>query len=334
MENRPKVQHYVTASYLRKFATGAGRKAMLYVYERDKSEPFRQKPEQTARATNYYSIKKGNGTWDDSIENLLGDVESTAVPLVDKLSSSEFSPSWNDRINIAIFIAFQEFRVPWARAQMDALYRGIIDRTMRFATQVPGAVEHDLYEMEQRGIDTKGVTAAAIREFVKTGKYKINVAPGVSLKMMLHQVETLSRFYSQMMWTVVKPQSDRLFLTSDNPVAKFDPTNNGFRGIGLVNPNVQIRFPLTKTACLAINHDHERVRRIGMLRQAGKTSDADALRDLLPKVIYADINNQAVERINRMTISYAARYVYSPMRLDYIPHWLSGEPEGLRILVE
>jgi hypothetical protein len=111
MKNRPKVQHYVTASYLRRFSTGAGRKALLYVYERSKNDPFRQKPEQAARATNYYSVKRKDGAWDDSIENLLSDVESTALPLIEKLSAQDFVPSWNDRISIAIFIAFQEFRV-------------------------------------------------------------------------------------------------------------------------------------------------------------------------------------------------------------------------------
>lgn len=333
MKNRPKVQHYVTASYLHKFTTGAGRKAMLYVYERNKSNPFRQKPEQAARATNCYSVKREDGTWDDSIENLLGDVESTAVPLIERLSAHDFSPSWNDRVSIAIFIAFQEFRVPWARAQMETLYRGLIDKTLKFTTRVPGGIERDLETMKKRGVATEDIHPQVIREIIEKGKYKINISPGVSLKMMLEQVETVSRFYSQMMWKVLRSTADRPFVTSDNPVVKFVPTNDGFRGVGLVNPNIEIRFPLTKTGCLVISHDHDRVHRIGELRQAGKTSEADSLRDLLPKLTFVTVDKQTVEHINLMAISYAAKHVYSPMRLNYISHWLTGEPEGLRIVV-
>lgn len=334
MKTRPKGQHYVTAAYLRKFATGSGRRAMLYVYERDRDEPYRQKPERAARVTNYYSIRKEDGSWDDSIEDLLGQVESTAVPLIERLAIADFEPSWNDRINISTFIGFQEFRVPWTRQQMENLYKGLISHMMRFTAAVPGQMEADLERMKAKGIDVKDVTADQLREMIKGGRYEIEVNPAASLMPMLEQVPEVSQIYAQMMWTVLCSREGSLFVTSDNPVVKFDPTyREGFYGIGIMNRYIEIRFPLTRTACLVMTHDHERLQDILELEDAGETVKAGAVRNSLPRTKFVRVGEETAFFINSLTIMHAKTNVYSPTRLDYAPQILKGEPGGIRIHV-
>ncbi len=68
MKTRPKIQQNVARSYLHGFATGAGRQARIWAYLRNRTKRFLQKPDTAARQTNFYSIQRADGGWDDSIK--------------------------------------------------------------------------------------------------------------------------------------------------------------------------------------------------------------------------------------------------------------------------
>jgi hypothetical protein len=80
---RPVRHHFVTRAYLGGFADGRGQ---LHIYERGKEKPFILTPEKAAWQRNYYTIKRADGTFDDTIECFLNDeVESPAIAVVRKL---------------------------------------------------------------------------------------------------------------------------------------------------------------------------------------------------------------------------------------------------------
>ncbi len=332
MKERPKVQHYLSQAYLRGFATGSGRKAMLYVYERNRPEPFRQKPQRAARETNYYSFQKPDGSTDDSVESLLGLIENEAIPVLRKMASQATQLSWEGRDRVALFVAFQELRVPWTRENFEGLHGQLIQRLSEFRARIPGLLERDLRELEQKGKDLKGVTADSLREFLERGEFTIAVSPVVSLLNMLQLAPLLHGFYIEMKWTVLRAPGTAFFVTSDNPVVKFDRNyRGGFFGIGLASPTIEIRFPIDKNTCLVITHDRDRQDRWHELMEAGRQTEAAELRQALPRTEFLKVGERVVETINALTIAYARRFVYSSAKDPRIPPMMQGEPQGLRI---
>jgi Protein of unknown function (DUF4238) len=92
---RPKQQHYVTRAYLEGFLGNS--EQHLVCYGRGKG-PFRKSPGDLACQRNYYAIRKTDGTWDDSLEELIGKtVEDPGVPVIQKLASGRTRLSWTER---------------------------------------------------------------------------------------------------------------------------------------------------------------------------------------------------------------------------------------------
>ncbi len=330
--NHRQAHHYVTQSYLRGFSTGSGRKAMLYVYERNRPEPFRQKPQQAARQTDYYSFQKQDGTRDNSVEALLGLVEGEAVPILRDLASKEFQPNWDQRARVALLIAFQELRVPWLRENIQDVQGEIVKWMAKSQASAPGLLESDLRELEERGRPITGVTADSLREFITRGEYDIQVNPAVSLLNMLQLAPLLHGFYIEMKWTVIRSSGRTQFVTSDNPVVKTDPCyRGGFYGVGLYSRTIEIRFPISKTACLLITKDRQREDRWHELINAGRELEARQLRETVPSTTFVQPPDAIVGEINALTIRYAKRFVYSPRRDARITEIIQGEPQGLRI---
>jgi hypothetical protein len=331
MKNRPKVQHYVAQSYLRGFAVGAGRHASLYVYERNKARPFRQTPQQAARETDYYTVRNADGVPDDSIEDLLAAVESEAVPVIRSVCSTDIQLSWEGRNKIALFLGFQEFRVPWTRRQIEKLYGTLLDFAMTGHAKAPGLLEHTMQIMRDQGYDFGSVTAQSMRESIERKDHTIEVSPQVSLTSLVQMAPVASAYYREMDWTVMKCHGKPFFITSDNPVVKFAPeSGRPSLGVGIMNPAIQIWFPMSKTTSLIIRHDTDRMRRYNELMQKGETAKAAELRDTVPRITYRKAADPIVHSMNHMIACYATRFVFSPTANDALPDLLRGEPAAIQ----
>ncbi len=333
-KKRTKGQHSVPQSYLRSFATGAGRKAMVYVYERNKPEPFKQKPNQAARETNYYSFRRSDGTWDDGVESLLQMVEGKAVPVLKRMAVDDVHVDWEGRNWVALFIAFQELRVSWTRKNFENVYVQLIRRLTELRASVPGQLERDLETLEREGNSMEGVTPDSLREFLRRGEYRLRISPVFSLATMLEMAPLLFSFYFEMKWTILRAPEGSFFVTSDNPVVKFDPEHRGgFNGIALISPTIEIRVPISKSSCLLITHDCKRQETWHELMKAGKEAEAKELRQAIPPTEYVQVDQHVVDTVNKLTVAYAARFVYSAIKDSGIPPMMTGEPQGVRFEV-
>jgi len=305
---------------------------MIHIYERNKSEPFRQKPDKAARETNYYSIRKADDTYDDSVESFLSAVESDAIPVLSRLANENIHLPWEDRGKVAFFVALQELRVPWARDNAEKAYGELIRRISQMSAHFPDYYERILKEMEEKGEDLKGVTADSLREFIDRDEYTIEVDPILSLQTMLQVAPELHRRYIEMKWTILRALGG--FVTSDNPVVRHDPEyRGGFYGLGLASRTVEINFPISKNACLVITHDRNREDRWHELMATGEEEKAKELRRTVPTIEYTRPSAEIVNRINGMTVAYADRFVFSPVQHPGIPQIFTGKPKGFRIQV-
>ena len=240
----PKAQHYVTQSYLRGFATGAGKKARLYVYERGRTEPFQQHPERVARQNYYYSFADENGELNHSVEEFLGKIESSAMPVLTRIAAEDFQPTWEERGWLAGFVAMQELRVPWAREGIDEMASQVIKHMTRFIVSTPGKVEQTLERMKADGKKVGPNLAEEIREMVEKDQYDLDIDPRYSLGLMLQMLPEVTQRYMEMKWLIARTTEDRPFITGDNPVVRINPkyTGNFYDHHGINHKNIEIRF--------------------------------------------------------------------------------------------
>ena len=235
---------------------------------------------------------------------------------------------------ITLFVALQELRVPWTRQNLGNVYGQLVKRVNESRAAIPGLLERDLRTLEESGETLEGVTADSLREFLQRGEYTIEVNPAVSLRSMLELAPLLHGFYIEMQWTILRAPGTAQFITSDNPVIKFDPNyRGGFYGVGMYSDTIEIRFPVSRTACLFITQDHDRQNEWHKLMEAGKRSEAETLRRRVPTIRFLQASPRAVETINGLTIEYATRFVYSSVRDTRIPRIMQGEPRALRFQV-
>ena len=194
---------------------------------------------------------------------------------------------------------------------------------------MPGLLESDIEELRERGVESS-IDATALREFLKRGEYTVHADPKVSLLTMLQMAPMLHRFYIEMKWTVLHTSSSTQFVTSDNPVVKFDPEYRG-GGIAFASPTIQVKFPVTKSAMLVVTHDRTREETWHQLVRAGRQDEAKVLRETLPLIDYLDVQPSQVKAMNRHTTLYTERFAYAPDRDSELVELLRGESQAVRI---
>jgi hypothetical protein len=105
--------------------------------------------------------------------------------------------------------------------------------------------------------------------------------------------------------------SDYKYITSDNPVYYIDPSQDprSFHGVGLINENIEVTFPLSKELTL-----------LATWKKYLKT--------------YLRTNNKLVKEINQRSIMSADKYVFAHNRsesLNKIVQRYKGSAPVLRV---
>ncbi len=236
---RPKQHHYVTKAYLEGFLRPSEQHLMCYGRGRG---PFRRSPEDLACQRNYYALKKDDGTWDDSIETLIGStVEGPGLPIIQKLSSGNTRLTWQDRNRISLLIAFQEMRTPSAR-----------ERTRAFSRALRERVSHDIKAADphQNSVQIVGASGASTVTLDEMLKVHDEICDDHSMEIhrsLMGAALKLSELLRYMKFTVHYPTGDEEFITTDTPVIRV------FRGTaplgtGINRSDVEIRFPLSRNS--------------------------------------------------------------------------------------
>lgn len=243
---RPKQQHYVTRAYLEGFLRPPQRHLQCYGRNRG---PFARLPEDLASQRNYYALKKSDGSWDDSVERLLGEaVESPGLPVLQKLASGRTRLNRLERQRLALLMAFQETRTPAAREKVRGFSKLLNDKII---SEVRSG------DPEQKSIKLWGESGAAevtLEQMVKDQEVLCNDHAMEIHRMMGGAALKLAEVYKQMKFTVLYPTSEEEFITSDTPVIRVFPGGPSV-GAGLDRLNVEVRFPLSRRAFLTLTHD-------------------------------------------------------------------------------
>jgi hypothetical protein len=327
MMNRPIQQHFVNRAYLQGFADAKGR---LHIYEREKEEPFVLAPEKAARQRNYYSVKRKDGTFDDTIEHFLDkEVEAPAMAVIRKLSDSNEQPTVEDRFALGRWIAFQELRTPLHRGGIEGTAEKLLSQVMEMTAAAPGYIEHVLEKLKEDGQDF-GVTAEELRKSVENDGFEIEVKPVFSLEIMMIAEEFVP-YIALMNWTLLSAPDGVPFVTSDHPVIRHDADVRSPVRYGYASPTIEFGLPLTVSKYLFINRNAERERRFVELRKAGKEREAEEFRLALPAMGVKDLDAETTWKLKDGTIRSAPRFIFCPDEDAKYAELLAKEPWTLRI---
>jgi Protein of unknown function (DUF4238) len=253
------------------------------------------------------------------------------MPVLNRIAEKDFQPGWEDRGWLAGLIAIHEMRVPWMREGLDAMTAQMMKQLMRAAVHAPSYLEGTIKRMEA---DDKGIgptSAQEIRKFIQDDQYDLKIDPTHSLGLMIQMLPDMTQRHAEMKWTIARTTENYPFLTGDNPVVRTNPKYTGtfYDGFGVDNKNIEIRFPLNRTAALVITHDMTRVEEWNRLIEAGREDEARKLRETVPVTTFRTAAPNIVTIVNSGTARYARRFVYAYAKDEAICEMMGDEPGGL-----
>src|SRR5262249_53901172 len=121
-----------------------------------------------------------------------------------------------DRQRIAIFVAYQEFRIPRMKDAIQGFMGEVAQRILRVSVEHPDSMKRTF---EKMGKPISDSDLARLVAYVKNGEMtvKVNKIPWLAAG----EVPTdIARLLANMPWTVLEAPSGFEFLTSDCPITK------------------------------------------------------------------------------------------------------------------
>jgi len=258
-----KRQHFVPRSYLAGFVdptTQRGHEPYLWVYERGQAEPYARAPKKVAIRSYYYSFATPSGKRDD-VEKLLASLETSGIPVLRALVKGRNPADLSDaeRRSFSFFVGMLDVRVPSFRHTIESFAARLIRDAILVEAQHPEYFERKMQEAHAAKDLIPPDDLEALREFVLSGEYTIQVDPLLSLQSLIKLAPTVAEYVYAYQWRVLEAPPDAAFITSDCPLVKVStkklPPPYGW-GTGWETPWMEATLPLTTQHCLLLSQHH------------------------------------------------------------------------------
>ena len=243
-------------------------------------------PEKAAVIKGYYSIDPpGLDIDENAIESLLSLIESHCAPVVRKIQNKEELSS-EDKEKFSVFLGFMLTRVPQYRNATEDIASKTIKSLLMILASDQEAFEREFKAYQQQTGRKIEFPIEKIREFILDKEsYEVKAHRNVSLAFMDLAIK-VAPIFLDMKWSFWEATEDYKYLTSDNPLYYFDRTAPSNAGVGLINRNIEVYFPVSRDIMfLGFWHNVQGYRRS---------------------------NNSQVKDWNKNTIIFATRFVFSP----------------------
>lgn len=308
---RPKQHHYVTKAYLEGFL--APREEHLVCYGRGKG-PFRTSPQDAASQRNYYAVRRVDGTWDDSLEGLIANtVEDPGLSVLKKLTSGKTRLCWEERDRITLLLALQEMRTPAARDRARATSRILNERVIH---------EIKTADPDQNMVDIVGKSGrktVTLDEMVKDHELLCDEHAVEIHRTLVGAAFKLREIYRHMKFTVFYAVGDQDFITTDTPVVRIFHNSEPL-GTGINRKDIEIRFPLSRKALLALTHDPHLVEAL----MRASSAERNRLLDRLPEVRVQRAGDAEVTVFNKASARHARRWLFASKEINWAGGIVSG----------
>lgn len=265
-----KRHHFVSVTYLESWADASGK---LHAYRSENpTEPLHVLPKNTGFEKYYYSQLREDGSRDnDSFENVFGNVETQWPTVLEAVDAGTLDP--NSLHGLFAMLTMMRTRVPAARDYNEALM-ALETRTGIKVLAEMGKLPDKLKRYQDK-LDTVEVTVNRQR----------------TLRTMSEDMGRFADMTRRLGFEILSDDTGTDFITSDNPVAYFDPDDRGIRQPYIENTKVELYFPLSPRYVLC---GANRLKRFGPTPRFRKISD-----------------KKKIHAINRITSRFAYRLAFA-----------------------
>lgn len=254
--------------------------------------PFPQAPERLAKRNYYYCHSQENKR-QFLAEDILQKLENATLPILNRLRAGDFAIGLEDRLTFAGYVALSYTRVPTFERFVNHLATLNSAMQLEHVANNRSALELAVAEMEKESGEKVDVDDYH-RKLIGGSVYAEQTSRAWSLKQMFESMLNLQKDIYKMFWTfLTAPTGDDGFLTSDNPVAFFHPSEGMNAQIGsTIIAAPHFTFPICKEICLLVQ----------AYRNAGQIT----------------LSASDVRQVNGGTITRADRQLYSPFKSDTV----------------
>lgn len=210
-------------------------------------------PKSVGQKVDYYAFPEVEAAGGESIEGLLGKLESAGAPVIAKLAGNPDAVlAGQDKADLLFFMAFFVIRVPYLGNMVEKFAADTAKMALQVAASHPDYFKRTIREALK---DKDELTAERVEEIRKWGlddsNYTIQASPKLSIAAGFEAAkDAIYPVFYQMNWTVVRAVGDLRLLTSDTPVSWVDPTLPPPYAFGLAARKVEVTFPLDPDVCL------------------------------------------------------------------------------------
>lgn len=290
--NRPeKIRHHtVPQRYLKGFSVAD---EVLVQYNRESLNGVHVNLKDASVVRRMYSVKRRDGTWDDSIEDYFMKLEEATGIILENLLAGN-RPTKEEQCKFALYIARQMQRGQYIAAFARNEAAKFLDHDF-----VLKMFETNRGELESRYGDKRIADALAAFQQTDDG---VNIDDKTYLRHLIASTPPFAAIIADMHWRLERADEPGLS-TSDHPVAvrRRGQAVNG-NVVGLLDDDAELYFPLDRSTMLICSTRSERdwKRAVGKLR---------------------------VRELNRITVINAFRFVFTPSR-DAVVEALLREHKG------
>ena len=249
-----KRHHYVATTYLDGFTTPEGK---LWTYFLDNPlNPRPSRPEAVGYSNYYYSQLRPDGTRDDnSFEDLWSAIETVWPETMVAIRGGRVSPATS--FNVLGMVGITGVRVPAARHRHELL----LAAKMR---------------AEAKALERAGVLPKELQRYAgQLDTVPVGINPQQSIPTMMTDLRRFGDLCFQIGFEVVHNDTDLPFITSDNPVAIYDPRSPpGQRRPYEYERQVELICPLDASTLL---RGHSRIRPVNEISRHVRISDRSAI---------------------------------------------------------
>ena len=334
MPPRPKQHHYVTRAYLEGFLEPGCEQ--LICYARRRQAPFSRTPKDLAIQRNYYSFRKPDGTWDDSLElEIQKHVEDPGLAVLRLLANRKTRLKWQQRDQMSLLVAAQRFRVPHMRALMDSQNQETIRAWLseyRLRELETGADPGEMIVGIASGLNPNERREMALTkaDLERLSREHEEDPQRSSREYFMSLAAKFARVFRFMKWTVYYTSAASRFVTSDCPAAMAF-TRKDVGTLALVRPDCRILFPLSGTSLLLMEHDIALITRLNTL---GSTSTGRKLLNRLPEIRVATASTEDVALFNEIQVEQASKWVFAGQQADWMIPKLQQPSKNIRQVVK
>jgi hypothetical protein len=273
-----KRHHIVPLHYLKGF-TIENSPEYIWRYEKYKKYPIELNLKDAAVEKYYYSYKNVDGVIDyDTIENYLA--EDIENPAVPVLNKLRNKQHINDdeKYRLSRYMAIMLKRVPKHRQKIKIMSPKVFEEERKELLKI---VDNALNTYPEKK-DLLEERRKQINDIID--KYKDDLPDEFYVRLINDSFTDIT--YS-MNWRVIYYEGNNPYITSDSPCFFFD-------ALGLARENSEITFPINRSAAIWA----------GWTRQES--------------IRYIYVKEQVVKEVNRRSVYNAYKYIYSPVRQEWI----------------